>query len=63
MKARSELNRELDCLERQLKAIRREVKTQPAPSILAVSEELHTDLTETKATLAEWLKGFREEVS
>lgn len=61
MKARSELNRRLDSLERQIKLIRREVKTQPAPSILAVSEELHTDLSNAVETFADWIRGFREE--
>lgn len=61
MKARSELNRRLDSLDRQIALIRREVKTQPAPSILAVSEELHTDLSDAVETFAEWIKMFREE--
>lgn len=61
MKARSELNRRLDQLERQLKAVRREVETQPAPSILGVSDELYKDLDETVSTFAEWLNMFREE--
>lgn len=63
MKARSELNRQLDRLERQLKAIRREVKTQPAPSLLSVSEELYNDLGTSIELNADWLKGFREEAA
>ena len=59
MKARSELNRKLDQLERQLVIIRREVKQQPAPSILGVSDELYKDLTDTVETFKEWLEGFR----
>jgi hypothetical protein len=60
MKCRSILNRRLDSIERQLKVIRREVNGLPAPSILAVSEELHTDLTDTIETFKGWLEGFRE---
>ena len=60
MKCRSVLNRDLDRLERQLKVIRREVAQQPAPSILSVSEELHTDLTDPIETFKGWLEGFRE---
>lgn len=59
MKTRSELNRELGRIERQLKVIRDAVKTQPAHDILSVSEELHTDLTATVETFRGWLEGFR----
>ena len=59
MKARSELNRKLDQIERQMKAVRKAVKTQHCGDILAVSDELYADLTETVETFKGWLEGFR----